>query len=299
MTTSVNIDAIMNQPGRVQALRRVVETVADGVGPLVDLYWPYVDGFENLPRDGRFLLVGNHTQSSVEALLIPYLVRRAIGIRVRPLAVRSLGGMSGPAGDLLAACGAVVGAPETARELMRHDEPILVFPGGGREIPKFKGEEHTLRWQGRAGFARLSVENDYPIVPVGLVGGDDVYQSLTTREGRWGRLSQRLTEKLSGRTDMAMPLMHGIGPTLIPRPQRMYLRFAAPIDTTKPARISEEKWVATVKQKTQESLEQALADLLAIRNEDPYRELNPLAWRTATAPPAEPKGALNHDSHIR
>ena len=49
MTTSVNIDAIMNQPGRVQALRRVVETVADGVGPLVDLYRPYVDRLENCP----------------------------------------------------------------------------------------------------------------------------------------------------------------------------------------------------------------------------------------------------------
>ena len=287
MTTSVNIDAIMNQPGRVRALRRVVETVADGLGPLVDLNRPYVDGLQTLPRDGRFLLVGNHTQSGAEVFLISYFVRRAIGTRVRPLAERGMGRMRGPAGDLFAAYGAVVGAPETARELMRHNETILVFPGGGREIPKFKGEEHTLRWQGRSGFARLSVENNYPIVPVGLAGGDDVYQSMTTREGRWGRLSQGLTEKLSGRTDMALPLMHGIGPTLIPRPQRMYLRFAAPIDTTKPAGISEEKWVATVKQNTQESLEQTLADLLAIRNGDPYCELNPLAWRTATQPPAE------------
>jgi hypothetical protein len=98
---------------------------------------------------------------------------------------------------------------------------------------------------------------------------------------------------------MAMPLMHGIGPTLIPRPQRMYLRFAAPIDATKPARVSEENWVAAVKQNTRESLEQVLADLLAIRNGDPYRELNPLAWRNATRPPAEPKGGLNHGSHIR
>jgi 1-acyl-sn-glycerol-3-phosphate acyltransferase len=198
-----------------------------------------------------------------------------------------MGRMRGPAADLFAACGVVVGAPETARELMRHDEPILVFPGGGREIPKFKGEENTLRWQGRAGFARLSVENDYPIVPVGLIGGDDMYRSLTTRDGLWGRLSLGLTEKLSGRADMAMPLVHGIGPTLIPRPQRMYLRFGAPIETTKPARTSEATWVATVKQNTQESLEQILANLLVVRTGDPYRELNPLAWRTATQPPAE------------
>jgi 1-acyl-sn-glycerol-3-phosphate acyltransferase len=280
----VNIDIIMNQPERVQAWRRFAENVADRVGPLVDLSRPYVDGLQNLPSDGRFLLVGNHTQGGIESVLIPYLVRRAVGKRVRPLADRRMSQMRGVAGDLFAAFGVVVGAPETARELMRHDEPILVFPGGGREIPKFKGEENTLRWNGRAGFARLSVENDYPIVPVGLIGGDDMYRSLTTREGLWGRLSQGLSEKLSGRTDMAMPLVHGIGPTLIPRPQRMYLRFGAPIDATKPTRVSEAKWVATVKQNTQESLEQILADLLVVRTGDPYRELNPLAWRTATQP---------------
>lgn len=287
MAASIDIDAIMNQPRRVRVLRRAAETVADRIAPLVDLYRPYVDGLEHLPGDGRFLLVGNHTQSGGEAFLIPYLVRRAIGMRVRPLADRGMGRMGGPAGDLFAAVGAVVGAPETAGELMRHDEPILVFPGGGREIAKFKGEENTLRWQGRAGFARVSIEHDYPIVPSALVGGDDVYQSLVTRDGRWGQLSQRLAEKLGGRSDMAMPLMRGIGPTLIPRPQRMYLRFAAPIDTTKPPRISDEKWVATVKQNTQKSLEQAIADLLDIRANDPYRELNPLEWRNAAQPPAE------------
>ena len=63
--------------------------------------------------------------------------------------------------------------------------------------------------------------------------------------------------------------------------------FGAPIDTTKPARVSEEKWVATVKKTTQESLERAIADLLEIRASDPYRELNPLAWRAAIQPPAE------------
>jgi hypothetical protein len=67
----------------------------------------------------------------------------------------------------------------------------------------------------------------------------------------------------------------------------MYLRFAAPIDTSKPARVSEQKWVETVKQHTQESLEQAISDLLKIRSRDPYRELNPLAWRAATPPPVE------------
>lgn len=288
MTADVNLDTLMNQTPRVQALRRIVETVADAVTPLVDLYRPYVDGLANLPADGRFLLVGNHTQSSAEAVLIPYLVRREIGIRVRPLADRNMGRMGGLGGDLIAAAGAVIGAPETATELMRHDEPILVFPGGGGEIGKFKGEEYTLRWHNRAGFARLSVENNYPIVPVGLVGGDDVYRSLTTREGRWGRLSQNLTTRMAGRADIAMPLVRGIGPTLIPRPQRMYLRFGTPIDTTKPARTSTEKWVAAVRQNTHDALRTILDDLLEIRAADPYRALNPLAWRAAVQPASHP-----------
>lgn len=282
--TVTKIDEIMKPTSRIQVMRRAVETVADGIEPLVDLYRPYVDGLHNLPRDGRFLLVGNHTQFGAEALLIPYVVRREIGMRVRPLTDRRFGDMPGPAGDLLAACGAVVGAPESARELMRHDEPILVFPGGGREIPKFKGEQYTLRWEGRAGFARIAAECAYPIVPVALVGGDDVYVSVTTRDHWLGRLSQTVGEKLSGRTDMAMPLLRGVGPTLIPRPQRMYVRFAAPVDTTKPARMSAETWAATVRQNTKESLEQSLAELLKIRSDDPYRELNPLAWRRATRP---------------
>ena len=284
MTAAGNIDAIMNQPRRVRALRRVAETLADRAAPLVNLSLPYVDGLENLPSDGRFLLVGNHTHGGNEAFLIPYLVRREFGSRVRPLMDRNMGRM-GPFSDLLAAAGAVVGTPETARELMRNDEPILVFPGGGREIPKFKGEENTLRWQGRDGFARLAVEHQYPIVPAGLIGGDDVYRSLTTRDSWWGRLSGDLAEKLSGRSDMAMPVLRGIGPTMIPRPQRMYLRFGAPINTTKPARVSEATWVTTVKQRAKEALEQILGELLEIRSTDPYRELNPLARSRAVIPP--------------
>jgi 1-acyl-sn-glycerol-3-phosphate acyltransferase len=279
-----DLTAIMEPSGRVQTLRRVLDTVTDRMRPVLELNRPYVDGVEHLPVDGRFLLAGNHTQSGSEVFLISDAVRRAIGTQVRPLADRGFGRMRGLPADLIAAFGGVVGAPETARELMRNDQTILVFPGGGREIPKFKGEEYTLRWQGRAGFARLSAENGYPIVPAGLVGGDDVYRSWTTRDSAYGKLSEALGRKLNGRPDMAMPLLRGIGPTLIPRPQRMYLRFGSPIDTSRPLGIGEQDWVDAVKERTQRAVEEILADLLRLRTADPYRELNPLAWRGATTP---------------
>lgn len=282
MNALSNIDELVDQPARVKALRRVVDKALDAITPLVDASLPYVDGIENLPRDGRFLLVGNHTQTGMaEAWLTSLVVRRAIGARVRPLAVRDVARMPGLLADLAAAYGPVVGSPENARELMAHDETVLVFPGGGREIGKFKGEEYTLNWEGRSGFARVAVANHYPIVPVGHVGGDDIYHSVSTRDSAMGKTILAVSSKLTGRPDMFFPLVRGIGPTLIPSPQRMYLKFGAPIDTTTPAGVSDDEWVAQVKKRTQTDLEAILADLLEIRAGDPYRSLNPLARHRA------------------
>jgi hypothetical protein len=128
------------------------------------------------------------------------------------------------------------------------------------------------------------VENGYPIVPAGLVGGDDIYRSWTRRDSLYGKLSEALGRKLNGRPDMAMPLLRGIGPTPIPRPQRMYLRFGSPIDTSRPLGIGEQDWVDAVKERTQRAVEQILDDLRRLRTADPYRGLNPLAWRGAATP---------------
>ena len=269
----------------VRIMRQMLAGAADRLGPVMSLYRPYVDGLENLPADGRFLLVGNHTQAAIsEIVLIPYFVRTAIGTRVRPLADRQFSQIRGPQASLITAYGAVVGSPENASALMRDNQTVLVFPGGGREMPKFKGEEYTLRWDNRYGFARLAVEHGYPIVVAGLVGGDDVYTSVTTRDSRWGRFSGWLGERLSGREDMAIPLTRGIGPTLIPRPQRMYLCFSAPIDTNRPNDTSAKNWVCVIKDRAQTELETTLSGLQRIRDDDPYRELNPMAWRSAVMP---------------
>jgi 1-acyl-sn-glycerol-3-phosphate acyltransferase len=282
--TAEELAAIIHQPRRVRALSQVLGNIGDGLNPLIDLYRPYVAGLARLPRDGRFLLVGNHTQSGAEVFLVSHHLRRALGLRVRPLAERGMGQARGFAKDLIAAYGGVVGHPDAARELMRHNETVLVFPGGSREIGKFKGEEYRLRWDGRSGFARVAIESNYPIVPVALVGGDDVYQSLFARDSTWGRLTQSIGERVSGRGDMTMPFVRGIGPTLIPRPQRMYLAFGKPISTARPAGKNAAIWLESVRDATRESLEGILADLQAVRAADPFRRLNPLAWPKALEP---------------
>jgi 1-acyl-sn-glycerol-3-phosphate acyltransferase len=281
---ATSLDNLVNQSVRVKNLQKTIFRVAGLLDPVVDLGKPYVDGLENLPRDGRFLLVGNHTSFGMaEILMIPYFVHRELGVRVRGLAYRGLGDQRGLTADLLAAAGAVVGNQENGAELMRHNETLLVFPGGGREMPKFKGEEYQLFWEGRSGFARLAIAHDYPIVPVGLVGGDDVYRALVERDSAWGRAGRLLTKHVLRQPDVNVPLIRGLGPTLIPRPQRMYLRFGTPIGTRRPPRVPAAKWEAAVKERTQTALEGVLGGLQVLRRADPFRNLNPLDWGRALA----------------
>lgn len=270
---------------RVQTMQKAIFGFADRIAPLVDLSRIYVDGLDRLPRGGRVLLVGNHTTSGwVEIVLIPFVVHRELGVRVRGLATRQLADMGGLGREVLEAAGAVVGDPSTGAELMDHGETVLVFPGGGRDMLKFKGEEYQLQWQGRSGFARLAIAHDYPIVPVGLVGGDDVYRSLVARDGAWERMTRGVGERLHGVAGVGIPLIRGLGPTLVPRPQRMYLGFGTPIDTKRPAGTTDAEWEASVKEKTQVSLESTLRHLQACRESDPFRQLNPLAWGRAVRP---------------
>lgn len=279
------IEALTDRARRVEAIRKAIFGLADTVKPAVDLTGIYVDGLDGLPRDGRFLLVGNHTISGwAEIVAIPYFVYRELGTRVRGLATRQLADAGGVVRDVLEAAGAVVGDPETGAELMRQNETVLVFPGGGRDMLKFKGEEYALLWEGRSGFARLAIAHEYPIVPVGLVGGDDVYRSFVERDGTWERMTRNLGQRLHGVSGVGLPLVRGLGPTLIPRPQRMYLRFGSPIDTRRPAETDTARCESTIKERTQTALETILGDLQDLRATDPFRHLNPLAWSKATRP---------------
>lgn len=265
-------------------LEAFVGAGAAALAPVVTRCHPYVRGLANLPADGRFLLVGNHTQFSMaEVVLIPYFVRTAIGTRVRPLADRQFARMTGTQAALVAAYGAVIGTPAAARRLMDEGESVLVFPGGAREISKYKGEEYTLSWDKRDGFARIAVEKEYPIVTVALVGGDDVYSSMVRRDSTLGRVGRWVGQRMTGRSDITMSPVRGVGLTLIPKPQRMYLAFGQPIDTRRSPEMSVEAWTSAVKRRVQQDLEAALLDLQRIRATDPYRRMNP-AGRSSAIP---------------
>jgi 1-acyl-sn-glycerol-3-phosphate acyltransferase len=83
----------------------------------------------------------------------------------------------------------------------------------------------------RIGFARLAIEQGYPIVPFAAVGADDMLDVIVDqRTPVYGQLAL-LYEKLAGFP--TPPLVRGVGLTPIPRPKRLYFWFGEPRATTR------------------------------------------------------------------
>ena len=147
------------------------------LGSLLQRFYfkPTFLGSENINSKKPAMYVGNHTIYGVldSPVLIDYLFTEhkialvSLGDHVHfklPLWRKLVKGMGG-----------VQGIRENAREAMRQGYSILVFPGGGREVVKRKGEEYQLIWKERYGFLELAQEFGYDIAPFVALGGDDVF----------------------------------------------------------------------------------------------------------------------------
>jgi 1-acyl-sn-glycerol-3-phosphate acyltransferase len=198
--------------------------------PLTRVVQPKFYGLEHLPADGS-LLVGNHT---VYGLLdVPFMLAE-IWKRRRVL-VRGLGENAHYAipvwRDLLGAGGAVRGTRDNVRALMRENQTILVFPGGSREVNKQRGQRYQLLWRERIGFARLAIEQAYPIVPFAAVGAEEMLDILvdetTPVVGEFGRAYEKVLGFPPPR------IVRGVGLTPIPRPERLYFWFDEPVETAR------------------------------------------------------------------
>ena len=133
-------------------------------------------GAENLNPQKPAMYVGNHTIYGVldSPILIDYLFNE------HKIAVVSLADhihFHLPIWkEVVKRVGGVDGIQEYAKEAMRQGYSILVFPGGGREVIKRKGEAYQLIWKQRFGFLKLAQEFGYDIAPFVALGGDEVFE---------------------------------------------------------------------------------------------------------------------------
>lgn len=197
---------------------------------------PVFLGLNDLDLSRPALWVGNHTLYGM--MDTPLICERLFqeGVSVRALGHREH--FKVPFWrEMMVWGGMVLGSPENCRALMKSRQHVLVFPGGGREVMRRKGEAYQLIWKNRTGFARMAIVHGYDIIPFGSLGPDealdiviDANDVMRTRAWQW--LKKRLPlEEITRGGEEIPPLVKGIGPTLLPRPERFYVGFGPRIST--------------------------------------------------------------------
>jgi 1-acyl-sn-glycerol-3-phosphate acyltransferase len=243
--------------------------------PLQFITRPVSYGLENIPRRQPCLFVGNHTLFSLD---VPILVAELY--TKRGIVTRSLGDhvhFKIPFWRaLLTRFGVIDGTRENCARLMAAGESVLVFPGGAREVFKHKGEKYQLLWGERLGFARMAIQYRYPIVPFAAVGVEDAWDIVLEGDAWLPNAARPLLARLGIRTDTFIPFVKGIGPTPLPRPERLYFSFARPIETLPyKGRHTDTAACAAVRDRTKRAIETGIAFLLEKRQRDPEREFLP------------------------
>ncbi|MFO0585354.1 MAG: lysophospholipid acyltransferase family protein [Anaeromyxobacter sp.] len=160
-----------------------LEYAVAAVAPFLWLYRKYfrvkLEGLEHVPSEGRVVLVANHSgQLPFDAAMIavallmekdpPRVVRALVERWVPTLPFVS---------TFMARIGQIVGTPENCRRLLAADEAILVFPEGVRGLNKPFSERYRLQGFG-AGFMRLALESNAPVLPVAVVGAEEQSPNL-------------------------------------------------------------------------------------------------------------------------
>lgn len=167
-------------------------------------------GAELIPREGGVLGITSHGMATYDLFLTAYAIFKATG---RP--VRSLGDAiwfrTGPLASAIQRLGMVNTRPEIARQLLDAGHIVAVAPGGVREAVRPSSQRFRVDWKGRAGFARLALEARKPIMLVTCPAVDLVYTLYDNPLTTWAYQKWKVP----------LPLMHGLGPTLIPRPVRL------------------------------------------------------------------------------
>lgn len=250
---------------------RVLDTL---FAPLRAWTSPRFYGLENIPAEGPVLLVGNHNlMGGIDApLLLPEVLRRR-GRLIRGLAENVLMNVPGIR-QLLHHFGTVRGNRRNCLALLARGEAVIVFPGGGREAVRRKDEKYVLKWEGRSGFAHMAIEAGAPIVPVAMIGVDDAYDIVFGGDHPVMRPLRWAVEALGLSRELTPPLIRGVGPTALPRPERFYFSAGAPIDPA-PWRDAVDKHAAAVELRdvVHKELEEELKFLFSERDRDPGRTL--------------------------
>ncbi|OYO16910.1 acyltransferase [Enemella evansiae] len=139
-----------------------------------------VRGVENIPADGPALLVSNHAGAMpIDALVLQGVVRDETGRQPRMLGA-DLVFKTPFMHDFARRTGSTVACPEDAARLLESGELVSVFPEGFKGLGKLYADRYRLQRFGRGGFVSTAIRAETPIVPVSIVGSEEIFPLIST-----------------------------------------------------------------------------------------------------------------------
>ena len=198
--------------------------------------WWRVDwiGMENVPASGAALLVSNHAGTVPwDAVVMKFGVldhhpaKRHVRLLAADLAFRMpfVGPLARKSGNTLA-------TSEDAHRLLDKGELLGVFPEGYKGVGKPFSQRYKLQRFGRGGFIELALRARCPIIPVSIVGSEEIYPLIH---------NAKALARVGGFPYFPItPFFPWLGPLgLIPLPTKWIIEFGPPIETSD---LAEDAW---------------------------------------------------------
>lgn len=244
------------------------EQLAEAVFPLFELlydrWWRVeADGVRNVPAHGRALLVANHAGSlfPFDAAMMTVAIMKLHPLPRWPRFMVLDWAFTLPfLSTFIRRCGGVPARQLNAVQLLHDDEVVMVFPEGVKGTGKPFSDRYRLRRFGRGGFVEVALRTEAPIVPVAVVGSEEIYPKLGD--------ATPVARAIGAPFVPITPTFPWLGPLgLIPLPSRWRIEFCDPIDLSEhgPEAADDPRLTFDVAEQVRETIQEKLYENLVKR----------------------------------
>jgi 1-acyl-sn-glycerol-3-phosphate acyltransferase len=223
-----------------------------------------VSGAANIPDAGGALLVGNHAGGlwALDAVMTAVAVHdESVSSRFLRLLGADLIFRTPVVGTLARKSGSTLACNPDAERLLADGELVGVFPEGFKGIGKPFTERYKLQRFGRGGFVTAALTAGVPIIPVSIVGSEEIHPLLGN--------AKTLARVFNLPYFPLTPTFPWLGPLgLVPLPSKWLIEFGEPIDTSSygPDAAEDPMLVFELTDRVREVIQGTLYRLLARRS---------------------------------
>jgi 1-acyl-sn-glycerol-3-phosphate acyltransferase len=229
--------------------------------PIADKWFRIeVRGAENIPADGGALIVSNHSGTvPVDGLMTMVSIHDQTGRYLRPLGADLVFKLPF-VGTVARKGGATLACSEDAERMLAGGELVGVWPEGFKGIGKPYSQRYKLQRFGRGGFVSAALRTQVPIIPLSVVGAEEIYPLV----GNVPALARLLGVPYIPITPL-FPLLGPLG--MVPLPSKWLLEFGEPIRTDEydEGAAEDPMLVFNVTDQVRETIQQTLYSLLMQR----------------------------------